>query len=121
MKLYLNDKQRNLILEILRASEHNAINGNDSELAIAFGELYKQIEPTNAECVILNRTDAETIVEFCDIVRKSLDNALNFLEKDSTRDADQIAELKKEATEARDEIEDVTNQLQNKIRKNPIK
>lgn len=119
MKLYLNDNQRNYLLEILRASENNAINGKDSELAEAFNEIYEKIKPTNVAYVNLDRGEAETIVEFCDIVRRSLDEAISFLNKDTERDTDDIDEMREQATKARDEIEEVTRQLQDKIRNNP--
>ncbi len=120
MKLYLNDSQRNYLLEILRASENNAINGKDSELALAFNDLYKKIEPSNSSYVFLNRPEAETIVEFCEIVRRSLDDALSSLNKDTERDLNTLEDLKKKAVEARDEIDKVTMQLQEKIRNNPV-
>lgn len=120
MKLYLNDKQRSYILEILRASETNAVNGNDVELANEFNRLYEKVKPENAAFIELKRGDAETIVEFCEIVRHSLDRALTFLENDKDRPAEEVEELKQEALEARKEIEEVTNQLQEKIRSNPV-
>lgn len=120
MKLYLNDKQRDYLLEILRASENNAVNGKDAELAEAFSELYRKIEPTNVAYVSLDRGEAETVVEFCDIVRKSLDNAITFLEKDSERSEEELNELKQQALSAREEIEQVADQLQQKIRSNPV-
>ncbi len=119
MKLYLNESQRSYLLEILKASENNAINGKDAELALAFNELYKKIEPTNTSYISLNRPEAETVVEFCEIVRKSLDDAISFLQKDTERDAQEVEELTQKATTARDEIDQVTVQLQEKIRSNP--
>lgn len=120
MKLYLNDRQRDLILEILRASENNAVNGKDVELAEAFAELYSKISPTNAVYVNLNREDAETIVEFCDIVRTSLDRTITFLEKNTEKSEDEKDELKSQAISARDEIEQVVTQLRDKIKSNPV-
>lgn len=120
MKLYLNDKQKNYILEVLKASENNAINGKDLELANEFNRLYEKVKPENAAYVELKRGDAETIVEFCEIVRHSLDKALAFLDKDSERSPEELDQLKLEATEARDEIEEIVNQLQQKIRSNPL-
>jgi predicted DNA-binding protein (UPF0278 family) len=119
MKLFLNKNQKNYILEILRASENNAINGKDFELARAFSDLYKQIEPDNQAYVNLNRNESEIIVEFCEIVRQSLDKAISFLDKDTERDPDEVANLKEDAVKARDEINEITNQLQEKIRQNP--
>lgn len=121
MKLYLTNTQRNYILEILRASENNAINGEDAELALAFNELYEKIKPINAAYISLNRNEADTIVEFCEIVRKSLDDALSFLNKDKDRDPKEIEELKEQATKAREDIEEVIQQLQQKIKNNPVK
>jgi hypothetical protein len=120
MKLYLNDSQRNYLLEILRASENNALSGRDVELANAFNELYEKIKPTNATYVKLNRGEVETVVEFCDIVRKSLDDALSFLDKDTTRNKEELEVLKQQATTARDEIQQVSDQLLEKIRNNPV-
>ena len=120
MKLYLNDNQRNYLLEILRASENNAVNGKDAELADAFNELYEKIKPTNSAYIVLDRGEAETVVEFCDIVRKSLDNAISFLNKDSDRSPEELEDLKSKALAARQEIEQVADQLQEKIRKNPL-
>jgi hypothetical protein len=120
MKLYLNDTQRDYLLEILRASENNAVNGKDLELAKAFNDLYEKIRPSNLAFVTLDRGEAETVVEFCDIVRKSLDNAVKFLEKDEERDKDEVESLKEKALQARDEIEHVADQLQQKIRSNPV-
>ena len=120
MKLYLNKQQRNYLLEILKASENNAVNGKDVELANEFNKLYEKIKPENSAYVELKRGDAETIVEFCEIVRHSLDKALAFLENDKDRSAEELEELKQEALDARNEIEQVTNQLQEKIRSNPV-
>lgn len=120
MKLYLNDRQRNYLLEILKASENNAVNGKDVELANEFNQLYEKIKPENVAYVALKRGDAETIVEFCEIVRHSLDKALTFLENDKDRPAEEVEELKQEALDARNEIEQITNQLQEKIRSNPV-
>jgi hypothetical protein len=119
MKLYLNKVQRNLLLEILRASENNAVDGNDSELALAFSELYKAIEPTNATYINLKRADAETIVEFSEFVRMSLDKAINFIDSDTSRSEEEREDLRIEAVSAREEIEAVITQLQEKIAKNP--
>ena len=119
MKLFLNKNQKTYLLEILRASENNAVNGRDVELAKAFSDLYKQIEPDNQSYVNLNRNEAETIVEFCEIIRHSLDKAIAFLEKDTERDPDEVASMKDEAIVARDEINAITNQIQEKIRQNP--
>lgn len=120
MKLYLNNTQRNLLLEILRSSENNAIHGKDVELANSFSELYRSIEPKNLAYVSLDRADAETIVEFCEVVRRSLDKAIAFLNKDTERSANEIEDLKDEAEKARDQIEEIVNQLQDKIKKNPV-
>jgi hypothetical protein len=120
MKLYLNDRQRNYLLEILKASENNAVNGKDLELANEFNRLYEKVKPDNAAYVELKRGDAETIVEFCEIVRQSLDNSLSFLAKDTERPVEEIEELKEQATSARDEIDQITLQLQEKIRNNPL-
>lgn len=119
MKLFLNKKQKSYMLEILRASENNAVNGKDIELAKAFSDLYRQIEPDNQAYVNLNRNEAETIVEFCEIVRQSLDKAIAFLDKDKERDPDEVASLREDAVSARDEIDGITNQIQEKIRQNP--
>lgn len=121
MKLYLTKTQRNYILEILRASENNAINGEDVELASAFNQLYEKIKPLNVAYISLNRNEADTIVEFCEIVRKSLDDAVSFLNKDKDRDPKEIEELKDQALKAREEIEEVIQQLQEKIKNNPVK
>lgn len=120
MKLYLNDNQRNYLLEILKASENNAVNGKDMELALAFKELYDKISPTNASYISLKRDEAETVVEFCEIVRGSLDRAVSFLDKDTERPEEEVAELKLKANSARDEIESIVNELARKIRENPI-
>jgi hypothetical protein len=120
MKLYLNDNQRNYLLEIFRASQSNAVSGKDMELAEAFNELYEKIKPTNCSYIVLDRAESESIVEFCDIVRKSLDNAISFLDKDTERDPAEVESLRNEALAARKEIEEVADQLQSKIRKNPL-
>lgn len=120
MKLYLNNSQRNYLLEILNASENNAVNGKDLELANEFNRLYQKIKPENAAFVELKRGDAETIVEFCEIVRHSLDKALSFLEKDTERPAEEVEDLKQKTTQARDEIDQITKQLAEKIRNNPV-
>jgi hypothetical protein len=119
MKLFLNKNQKVYLLEILRASENNAVNGRDVELAKAFSDLYKQIEPENQAYINLNRNEAETIVEFCEIIRHSLDKAISFLDKDTERDIDEVESMKEEAIAARDEITAITNQIQEKIRQNP--
>jgi len=120
MKLFLNKNQRNLLLEILRASENNAIGGNDPELAEAFSSLYKTIEPTNAAYINLKRGDAETIIEFSEAVSMSLDKTIKFLNDDSERDSDEKEDLIDQATSAKDEIEAILKQLKEKIEQNPV-
>jgi hypothetical protein len=120
MKLYLNEKQRNVVLEILRASENNATEGKDAELALQFQYLYNKIKPTNAAYVSLNRDEAEAIVEFCEIVRKSLDTAMDFINTKSDKSEEEKEELRKETTGYLGEVNDVINQLQDKIRNNPV-
>jgi archaellum component FlaC len=120
MKLYLNEVQRSHLLEIFKASEQNAINGKDMELAVSFKELYNKIKPENAVYVELKRADAESIVEFCDIINNSLDKAFSFLQKDTERSKEEVEELKERVLSAKSEIESVTNQLLEKIRKNPV-
>lgn len=120
MKLYLNDRQRSILLEVLKASEDNALNAKDLELAKAFNDLYEKISPENLMYVNLKRGEAEAISDFCDCVRQSLDNAITFLEKDTERNKEEVEELKNRATEARDQVLEVTNQLIDKIRNNPV-
>jgi HEPN domain-containing protein len=121
MKLYLTKIQRNYILEILKTSENNAINGKDLELGEAFKELYEKIKPLNAAYISLNRNEADIVVEFCEIVRKSLDGALSYLNKDKERSPEELEELKQQVSKARNEIEEVFLQLQEKIKNNPVK
>lgn len=120
MKLYLNNSQKDYLLEILKASENNAINGKDAELANAFNNLYEKIKPTNCAFINLNREESEIIVEFCEIVRKSLDKALSFLEKDLDRDITETRDLSDKAISARNDIDEIIRQLQEKIRENPV-
>lgn len=120
MKLYLNDKQRNVILEILRASENNATEGKDAELASQFQYLYNKIKPTNASFITLSRNEAEAIVEFCDIVRKSLDTAMDFINTKSDKSEEEKDELRKETSGYLEEVNEVITQLQDKIRNNPV-
>lgn len=119
MKLFLNKNQRNLLLEILRASETNAIGGNDLELAEAFSTLYKKIEPTNAAYISLKRPDAEIIIEFTEAVRISLEKTIKFLNEDTERDSTEKDELLDQAEKAKIEIESVIEQLEEKIKQNP--
>lgn len=119
MKLYLNNSQRDIILEMLRASENNATNGKDYELVAAFNHLYSKIKPENASYVLLNREEAETIVEFCDIVRKTLDNALTFINTKSEQSEEAKDEQRQDAQGHLNSIEAVIVQLQDKIRANP--
>lgn len=119
MKLFLNKNQRNLLLEILRASENNAIGGNDPELAAAFSALYEKIEPTNVAYISLKRSDAEVIVEFTEAVKISLEKTINFLNEDTERESAEKEDLLEQAIEAKNEIESVINQLEEKIKQNP--
>ncbi len=118
VKLYLNDKQKYYLLEILRASQNNAVNGKDLELAYAFEQLYKKIDKDNVAYIKIKGSDAETLVEFCEIVRTSLDKALTFLDKDERKTEEEKNTLRAEAVEARDQIEKITDQIQLKIREN---
>ena len=120
MKLYLNDLQRNLVLEILRASEKNAVEGKDTELAEAFNQIYKKIEPTNCAYVSINRGDAETLVEFCEIISKSLDNARKFLDSDQDKSEEEKELLKKEVLSNKNEIDEILDFLYKKIKENPV-
>lgn len=119
MKLFLNKNQRNLLLEILRASENNAIGGNDPELAEAFSTLYKKIEPTNAAYISLKRPDAEIIIEFTEAVKISLEKTIKFLNEDTERDSAEKDDLLDQAEKAKIEIESVIEQLEEKIKQNP--
>jgi hypothetical protein len=121
MKLFLNNSQRSYLLEVFKASENNAINGKDAELAAAFSELYEKIKPTNVAYYNLNRNEADIIVEFCDIVSHSLTKAINFLNKDTERPRDEVEDLLDKAEKAKKEIEDVSQDLRNKIKANPVK
>lgn len=119
MKLYLNNTQRKVLLEMLGASEVNALNGKDGELANAFNTLSQQIKPLNATYVNLKRPEAETIVEFCDIVRTSLENALTFIETKSEQPEEAKEAQKLECNQYLTEITAIITQLQDKIRANP--
>ncbi len=119
MKLYLNDSQRNYLLEVFKVSEKNAVNGKDAELANAFIELYEKIKPLNVSYVNLNRAEAETIVEFCDIVIASLVKAINFLNNDKERAKDEIDLLLSQVENAKIEIESLADEVRIKIRNNP--
>jgi urate oxidase len=119
MKLYLNDNQRNIVMEMLRASEDNAVKGKDAELAEAFNELYRRVSPTNAVYVSLNREEAETLVEFCDVVRKSLANAVTFIKTKSEKSEEEKKAELEQAESFLSEISEVMDQLQGKIRANP--
>lgn len=119
MKLYLNEKQRIYLLEVFRAAENNAVNGKDIELARAFNDLYEKVKPVNTSYINLDRGESETVVEFCEIIRVSLDKALSFLQKDTTRSEEEVSKLIEEVTTTRDQVDEVTNQLQLKIRANP--
>lgn len=119
MKLYLNDSQRNYLLEVFKISEKNAVNGKDLELASAFTELYEKIKPLNVGYVNLNRAEAETIVEFCDIVTTSLVKAINFLNNDKKRTKDEIDLLLSQVESAKIEIESLADEVRIKIRNNP--
>jgi hypothetical protein len=120
MKLYLNEKQRSYLLEVFKVSEKNAVNGKDAELANAFSELYEKIKPLNIAYVNLNRAEAETIVEFCDLVADSLVKAINFLNADKERSKDEINDLLEEAEGAKIQIESIADELRIKIRNNPV-
>jgi hypothetical protein len=118
VKLYLNDKQKRYLLEILRASQNNAVNGKDLELAYAFQELYNKVNPDNVAYIKLKGSDAEAVVEFCEITRTSLDKAITFLETDDRKTEEEKNLLKQQAIDARDEIEKIVDQIQIKIRQN---
>lgn len=119
MKLVLNDKQRAYVKEILQSSEVNAARGNDLELALAFRELYDKVKADNAAYVNLKRADAESISEFCDSVVKSLEKALEFLEKDTDRSKEVVDDLKDKTNAALSEISAVVLQIKEKIEQNP--
>lgn len=121
MKLILNNSQRAYLLEVFKASENNAINGRDAELAKAFSDLYNKISPTNVAYYNLNRGEAETIVEFCDAVSNSLTKAINFLNKDTERPKEEVEDLLDRAEKAKAEIEQVSEDLRLKIKANPVK
>ena len=120
MKLYLNQNQRAYLLEVFRASENNAINGSDVELAKAFNDLYTKFSPTNAAYYSLNRGEAETVVEFCDVITSSLTRAINFLNKDTEKSKEEIEDLLDKAEKAKAEIENISENLRTKIKTNPV-
>lgn len=120
MKLYLNENQRSYLLEVFKVSEKNAVNGRDAELANAFSELYEKIKPLNVAYVNLNRAEAETIVEFCDLITASLIKAINFLNNDKERPKEEINNLLSEAENAKIQIESIADDVRVKIRNNPV-
>jgi flagellar motility protein MotE (MotC chaperone) len=120
MKLYLNEKQRSYLLETFKASKINAMQGNDFELASSFDELYDKIKPENAVYVNINRGEADSIIEFCIVISDSLEKALQFLDKDTTRSQEEVSQLKQEVSEAKAEIDEVLNSLRKKVRGNPV-
>ena len=120
MKLVLNDNQRAYLLEVFRASENNAINGKDPELAKAFNDLYNKINPTNVAYYNLNRGEAETILEFCEAIENSLFKAINFLNNDKERPEEEVADLLDRAEKAKEEIEKVSADIRLKIKNNTV-
>jgi hypothetical protein len=119
MKLYLNENQRAYLLEVFDASKRNAIAGSDLELAEAFNNLYEKISPTNALYYNLSRGEAESVLEFCEVVIDSLEKATTFLNKDTERDEQERQELLSQAETARAEMEQVRVELSSKIKNNP--
>lgn len=116
MKLYFNETQRKLIVEIMKASETQALAKQDAPLIQAFQEILAKVEPTNLSYISLKRHEAEALVEFCEFSRMGLDKALVFLEKE---DKENKEELKKQAIEYRDELEKVVEFIHLKIKENP--
>jgi hypothetical protein len=119
MKLYLNDSQRNYLLEILSASKSNAVNGNDQELAAAFAELHDKVSPTNALYVNLKRGQAESIKEFLQINIDALDKAVAHLNKDTERSKEEVEDLQNRCISVKDQIQEVLTQIEEKIKNNP--
>jgi flagellar motility protein MotE (MotC chaperone) len=120
MKLYLNEKQRDYLLEIFKVSKTNALNGKDFELASSFEELYQKIKPENVVYINLNRGEAESIIEFCIVISDSLEKALQFLKADTTRSEEELNQLTQEASEAKSEIDEILENLREKVRGNPV-
>ena len=119
MKLYLNENQRAYLLEVFDASKRNAIAGADLELAEAFNSLHKKISPTNALYYNLSRGEAESVLEFCEVVIDSLDKAIIFLNKDLERDEQEKQDLLSQAESAKIEMKEVQADLSTKIKNNP--
>jgi hypothetical protein len=69
--------------------------------------------------VSLNREEAETLVEFCDVVRKSLANAVTFIKTKSEKSEEEKKAELEQAESFLSEISEVMDQLQGKIRANP--
>jgi hypothetical protein len=119
MKLVLNDRQRDYLKEILQSSEVNAARGNDLELALNFRELYDKVKAENAAYINLKRPDADSIKEFCEAVVNSLKKAIEFLDKDVTRDKEVVDDLRVKTNAALSEISEIVSQLKTKIDQNP--
>lgn len=119
MKLYLNDNQRAYLLEVFKASEKNAVSGSDLELANAFKKLHDKILPTNALYYNLDRGEAESVLEFSEVIIDSLDKAISFLNNDTDRSEQEKNELLTQASEAKKEMEEIKKELTAKIKNNP--
>lgn len=115
MKLSLNEKQRGYLLEIFKVSEKNAVNAEDFELASSFKSLSKKITPTNVVYYNLKRPEAESILEYCEIISSSLTNAYNYVENDASKSEEYKKELKEEIEDAKREIDEVSDFLKVKM------
>lgn len=114
MKLTLTPKQSKMLNEIMYAAAVNAVKGNDAEVAMVLQELNKRITP-NAMYIKVKKYEAEYLQDFVDGIRTSLDDAIDFLNKEE-EPRDNKEELLAVATEKREEAEDLVNMIKEKIR-----
>ena len=115
MKLYLTKKQRGYLLEVFKASEQNAVTAGDLELASSFSSLSEKIKPTNVAFYSVKRPEAESILEYCDVISSSLTNAYNHVQKDESKSEEYKKELIEEIEEAKREIDDIYSFIKRKI------
>lgn len=109
MKLYLSQDQSRMLNEIIGSAALTAVKGKDAEAATVLNELNKRITPQHSY-IKLKKYEVEYLQEFVEGIRVSLDDALDFLNKEEEA-RNNKEDLLARVTKKRDEAEDIISEL----------
>lgn len=115
MKLFLNDKQRSMLVEMLSATRSHALGAEDIEVARSTNDLCEKISEGNRDFYNLKREEVLTLFDFADSIRESLEKAIAFIDTKSEQSEEDKELQRKSANEFLVEIKAVSETLKDKL------